>query len=157
MALTAMLYVENDAGERRGSPRRGVGAETTVRRSGAPVRAILHDLSTTGASIEAAVPLAPGSTVTIGLSGVGRFAATVVTLAGTRAGCRFNEPLSFDAIQTAFASDPVVAARFGDDSAAVIREGTDEKYPGPFRVALAVVGAIGGWVLIFHAVRAAFS
>lgn len=157
MALTATLYVDNDPAERRLSPRRSVGAETTVRRSGTACDAILHDLSDTGASVETTVPLAPGATVTIGLPGVGRVAATVMTTTGSRAGCRFVEPLSFDALRQAFASESVIVGAFGGASATIVDEPDVGKYPGYVRVGLPVAGAVGGWLLIFQAIHAAFT
>jgi hypothetical protein len=158
MTLAAMIYVDQDAGmqadDRRIAPRRAVGQETTLRRQGAPVHAVLHNLSSTGASVETAVPLVPGSTVTIGLAGAGRFAATVVSANGLRYGCMFAQPLPDGALHDAFATDSVVVGPFGGAQTTRYFPSAPVKYPGIVRLALPVAGAVGGWTVVAYAARA---
>lgn len=155
MALLATLYIEeDDADERRGAPRRSVGRETTLRQAGLATTVTLYDLSSTGASIETATPLSCGESVTIGLAGVGRFGATVVSQASSRYGCQFDRPLSADATDRAFRADPVVLGAFGEtDSAALPDLPMAERYPGFVRIGLPVLGAVAGWAAAIHVVE----
>lgn len=155
MALTASLYFAQDAGERRAAPRRPVERGTTLRLSDLPVDVVLHDLSETGASIETVVPLANGTTVTIGLGGVGRFEAQVISRTDSRYGCRFAVPLSAKAVASAFRTEAISAGAFVAQpvpSCRVVQE-DGVKWPGIVRIALSTGIAIGGWITIIGFVR----
>ena len=157
MPLAATVLLEEDLSERRVTPRRVVGQETTLRRSGIPTDAYLHDLSATGAAIETSASLAEGAVVTIGLPGVGRVAATVVSTDGSRHGCRFETPLPPSALAAAFGRDPIVFGSFGGEAVApastVFEPPVVEKYPGFVRVALPIGGALLGWASIIYVAR----
>lgn len=155
MALAAQIYLMKNPGERRAAPRRLIAHDTTVRVSGLPVDVLLHDLSETGASIETAVPMAEGATVTIGLAGVGQFEAQLISATGPRYGCRFTRPLSAAQAASAFQIDPIVTAPFAitarRSSDMVERKGP--KWPGLVRVALPTGIALGGWAVLIELAR----
>lgn len=155
MALAAQIYLTADPGERRAAPRRLIAHDTTLRVSGLPVDVLLHDLSETGASIETAVPMADGATVTIGLAGVGQFEAQLIGFTGSRYGCRFTRPLSAAQAGSAFQTDPIVTAPFAmmarRSSDMVERNGP--KWPGVMRVALPTGIALVGWAVMIEFAR----
>lgn len=112
MALTATIF-SHDPTERRGSDRRAIARTSTMRDEGArPYAVLVEDLSVDGFSMIAGVQLGIDSTISIGLPGVGRRNARVVRVVDNRYGCRFDEPLSPQALAAAFAGDPVVSGGF---------------------------------------------
>lgn len=155
MALAAKIYLAEDSGERRAAPRRSVEHGTTLRLSGLPFDVVLHDLSETGVSIETAVPMPDGGTVTIGLPGVGRFEARLISRTGSRYGCRFAEPLSAAEAAAAFRTDPIVTGAFAvaARSSSNVPERNGPKWPGAVRVALPAGIALGGWAMIIEFAR----
>jgi hypothetical protein len=103
----------NPSADRRNSERRPVERPSTLRHGDSrPVDVIVNDLSSHGFSVLLADPPAVGSTISIGLPGIGSRIGVVARAIEGGVGCRFATPLDAASVASAFAADPVVAGVF---------------------------------------------
>lgn len=154
MALAATIF-SHSPDERRGSDRRTIARTSTMRDADArPYAVLVEDLSADGFSMIAGRPLATGSTITIGLPGVGRRDARVVREEGTRHGCAFDAPLSADLLAAAFSGDPVVHGDFSPLPAKLdlSHEPEVDKWSRATRLAMLVGASAGLWAMILRAI-----
>lgn len=136
----------SDPSERRDSARRAIGADSTLRLAdGRPIDAVVADLSREGFVVEASMPLALGTAVSIGLPGVGRREAIVVRGTGGCYGCRFGTPLSPADERAAF-SDPLVAVAFpGDGAVATFAVASSDHFHPAVRLSILLGGSLMLW------------
>ncbi|MFS0735482.1 PilZ domain-containing protein [Sphingomonas sp. 1P06PA] len=151
MTLAARMFPDVDA-DRRGKERRRIDAVSTARAQAAgPCDVVVNDLSCDGF----AMVCPPGTEIegdfTIGLPGAGRFRASVVRRDGARYGCRFAQPLSPQAMATAFASDPVVTLGIPRPAGvAGTAEPHVEKWHPAMRLAFLIGLTTTVWTSILH-------
>lgn len=143
-----------DHAERRGADRRTIGLDTTMRGDdAAPVHARVLDLSSEGFRLACDEPLSIGDAVTVGLPGVGRYAARVVRQEPGGYGCRFDQPIADRATLAAFAGETVVRGRFGDPAmqpTAAMPEPVVERWHPAVRLTMMLGCASALWTAIFH-------
>lgn len=140
MAVHAVLVSRFDD-DRRAAPRQDVNRASTLRDESSYASDVqVRDLSETGFSVETPVPLAIGSTVSIGLPGHGRATARVVrpVEAGCY-GCEFATPLTQAALARMFDGDTVVQLSVADPLPAAGVGEDARRLPGAVRL-LAIVG-----------------
>lgn len=122
MAFQAMLVPDGRTAERQQTDLRA----TARGADGRPDDVTVFDLSLSGFRISAVPGLDIGSTLTLGMSGVGTRRATVIREAGEALGCAFEQALSYDELHNALTGDTVVQVDFvvpgasddhGDDAA----------------------------------------
>jgi len=108
MAFQATLVPDGRTAERQQTDLRA-----TARGSdGQPGDVTVFDLSLSGFRISAVAGLFIGSTLTLGLSGVGVRRALVIREAGEALGCAFEQALTYEELHGALAGDTVVQVDF---------------------------------------------
>jgi len=108
MAFQATLVPDGRTAERQQTDLRA----TARGEDGRPDDVTVFDLSLSGFRISAVPGLAIGSTLTLGMSGVGVRRAIVVRGAGEALGCAFEQALSYDELHDALTGDTVVQVDF---------------------------------------------
>ncbi|WP_375428610.1 PilZ domain-containing protein [uncultured Sphingomonas sp.] len=116
------------------SPRQQVllGAEIGGFGGGTPTKHRIKDLSTTGARVDRAGSLRPGSTVLVSVGVLAAIGATVVWVKDDAAGLRFAEPIDPDAARSKTFVAPKTTSGAGP------APGSTARAPGPV--------ATAGWV-----------
>jgi len=138
--------------DRRNSDRRPVDRPSTLRQDGAsPLDVVVNDLSCHGFNVTLSNPPAIGSTISIGLPGIGRRLGTVARVTGDQVGCQFSVPLDDASVTAAFAVDPVVTGLFTALPVLDLdHEPHVEKWHPAMRATLIVASASAAWTMLFH-------
>ncbi|WP_033922464.1 PilZ domain-containing protein [Sphingomonas sp. 37zxx] len=102
-----MSVQQSQPSDRRTRDRRAIGQDTTIRLDASPLTASAENLSMFGMGLITDAPLKPGTTVSIGLPGLGQVNATIAWRDGPRAGCIFHAPLSPEMLALAFNGEVV--------------------------------------------------
>lgn len=140
MAFQATLVPDGRTAERRQTDLRA----TARGEDGRPDDVTVFDLSLSGFRISAVPGLAIGSTLTLGMSGVGVRRAIVIRGAGEALGCAFEQALSYDELHNALTGDTVVQVDF----VAADETRTDaESGERPWSILPVVLVAATAWVL----------
>ncbi|WP_267397144.1 MULTISPECIES: hypothetical protein [unclassified Sphingomonas] len=91
--------------ERRASERQEIDVSTAAKVEGQPVVAVLIDeVSTTGFSMVAAVPVEIGEAARVSLPSIGERTVSIVRGRGMRLACAFDEPIAPEELKAVIAS-----------------------------------------------------
>lgn len=144
--------IEAMSDDRRFAERRDVSSDSTLRDvHGRPIDVIVNDLSINGFRIETAERLKIGSSVQLGLAGVGTVRAIVVRQNTSGYGCETVTSLTQAQLAAAFSSNPVVEGAFPSfllPRDADMDEPEIARWPAAARVGVIVGSAAALWALI---------
>lgn len=156
MGIAARLYQDG-----RWAERHSVELEATLRDSAwAPVDVAIEDLSHGGCRVVAAVDLAVGNSIALGIAGIGTREAKVVWGAAGIFGCEFIAPLSDADLRAALAgpvSTPIAFPKTPlptpQPTPPVVqgwqRPAGEAKFSMRTRLAIIVGSAVLAWMLVF--------
>lgn len=145
MAFQATLVPDGRTAERQQTDLRA----TARGADGRPDDVTVFDLSLSGFRISAVPGLAIGSTLTLGMSGVGTRRAIVIREAGEALGCAFEQALTYDELRDALTGDTVVQVDFVSTIAGDEGAESDER---PWSILPMVLVAAVAWALVILAV-----
>jgi len=144
MQIARISVVEGE----RGAEREPLAEGTTIRIDNQATTVEILNLSRSGCLIRSPRPLQPDMKIRIGLRGAGSFAAKVVRVDGTEAGCQFDVELDQATIARSFSNNVVF---IGDwDPAAEAAAEPEPEHPLSARVRLLIIAAsaLGLWAAI---------
>lgn len=110
------------------------------------------DISTDGAGFETERPLPIGTTITIGLAGVGQRKAMIVRQEGKLHGCTFDRAMSHVEVARAGRANTIPFPRAPE---LAIPEPYIEKWPSRTNLAVVLGGIAASWAIVVGAIALA--
>lgn len=154
MTMVARLFV-NAPGERRQDTRHPLDAAATLRVARTVPRDVLiHDLSAGGCQFVSAKPIALGSSISVGIAGVGMREATIVRSHAGLHGCAFEQPLNATELNRAGRIDTVHSGHFVIPAGSELLEPSLGKYSGATRLGVLLASAAAAWALLILGIAA---
>lgn len=141
MALEATLVPDGRSGERQQTDLRATARDE----AGRPGDVTVFDVSLSGFRISQVPGLVVGSTLTLGLSGVGTRRAIVIREANGSLGCAFEQALTYEELHAALTGDTVVQVDFA--AAQAVTDADGEEDARPWSVIPIVLVAATAWAL----------